>query len=138
MQATHTAGAFASGVSRDLRLWTCQSNSERVAAHHAARHRNENRWHAGHGSPTDQLDGATLLLDLLRYRVRADVRTPHEVLRNNSYRGGLPCFGEFVWTRVLGMRLLRGNFEVSWNADEHMRGGEVGERKSRTTRRQPE
>ena len=26
----------------------------------------QNRWRAGHGSPADQLDGATLLLDLLQ------------------------------------------------------------------------
>ena len=29
-----------------------------------------------------------------KYHVRADGRTPFEVLRNNSYRGGLACFGE--------------------------------------------
>ena len=35
-----------------------------------------------------------------RYHVSADGRTPFEVLRNNSYRGGLACFGEVVWARV--------------------------------------
>ena len=47
-----------------------------------------------------------------RYHVRADGRTPYEVLRNNSFRGGLACFGEIVWARVLGSMLLRGKYEV--------------------------
>ena len=65
-----------------------------------------------------------------------------EVLRNNSYRGGLACFGEVAWARVPVTRLLRGKFEVNWlelvrlgkteNTDEH------GVRKFRTIRRQPE
>ena len=49
-----------------------------------------------------------------KLHVRPDERTPHEVLRNNSYRGGLACFGEVVWARVSGTRLLRGKFEVNW------------------------
>ena len=49
-----------------------------------------------------------------RYHVRADGRTPYEVLRNNSCRGGLACFGEIVWARVPGSRLLRGKYEVNW------------------------
>ena len=67
-----------------------------------------------------------------RYHVRADGRTPYEVLRNNSYRGGLACFGEIVWARVPGSRLLRGKYEVNWlelvwlgkteNTEEHRRG----------------
>ena len=48
------------------------------------------------------------------YHVRADGRTPFEVLRNNSYQGGLACFGEVVWARVPGTRLLRGKYEVNW------------------------
>ena len=32
-----------------------------------------------------------------RCHVRADGRTPYEVPWNNSYRGGLACFGEIVW-----------------------------------------
>ena len=51
---------------------------------------------------------------LCRYHVRADGRTPIEVLRNNSYRGGVACFGEVVWVRVPGTRLLRGKYEVNW------------------------
>ena len=47
-------------------------------------------------------------------KFRADGRTPHEVLRNNSDRGGPACFGEIVWVRVPGTRLLRGKFEVNW------------------------
>ena len=83
-----------------------------------------------------------------RYHVRADGRTPHEVLRNNSYRGGLACFGEIVWARVPGSRLLRGKYEVNWlelvwlgkteNTEEHLCGDEHGVRKFRTIRRQPE
>ena len=49
-----------------------------------------------------------------RLHVRPDDRTPHEVLRNNNYRGGLACFGDVVWARVSGTRLLRGKFEVNW------------------------
>ena len=48
-----------------------------------------------------------------RYHIRADGRTPYEVLRNNSNRGGLACFGEIVWVRVPGSRLLRGKYEVN-------------------------
>ena len=83
-----------------------------------------------------------------RYHVRADGRTPSEVLRNNSYRGGLACFGEIVWARVPGSRLLRGKYEVNWlemvwlgkteNTEEHLCGDEHGVRKFRTVRRQPE
>ena len=70
------------------------------------------------------------------------------VLRNNSYRGGLACFGEVVWARVLGTRLLRGKYEVNWlelawlgkteNIEEHLCGDEHGMRMFRTIRRQPE
>ena len=80
--------------------------------------------------------------------MRADGRTPFEVLRNNSYRGGLACFGEVVWARVPGTRLLPGQYEVNWleliwlgkteNTEEHLCGDEDGVRKFRTTRRQPE
>ena len=83
-----------------------------------------------------------------RYHVRADGRTPFEVLRNKSYRGGLACFGEVVWARVPGTRLLRGKFELNWlelvwlgkteNTEEHLGGDEHGVRKFRTIRRQPE
>ena len=83
-----------------------------------------------------------------RYHVRADGRTPYEVLRNNSYRGGLACFGENVWARVPGSRLLRGKYEVNWlelvwlgkteNTEEHLCGDEHGVRKFQTIRRQPE
>ena len=83
-----------------------------------------------------------------RYHVRADGRTPVEVLRNNSYRGGLACFGEVVWARVPGTTLLRGKFEVNWlelvsvgkteNTEEHLCGDEHGVRKFRTIRRQPD
>ena len=72
-----------------------------------------------------------------RYHVRADGRTPYEVLRNNSYRGGLAYFGEIVWARVPGPRLLRGKYEVNWlelvwlgkteNTEEHLCGDEHGE-----------
>ena len=65
------------------------------------------------------------------YHVRADGRTPYEVLRNNSYKGGLACFGEIVWARLPGSRLLRGKYEVNWlelvwlgkteNTEEHLR-----------------
>ena len=48
-----------------------------------------------------------------RFHARSDGRTPHEVLRNNRNRDGLACFGEVVWARVLGTRLLRGKFEVN-------------------------
>ena len=71
-----------------------------------------------------------------RYHVRADGRTPYEVLRNNSYRGGP------------GSRLLRGKHDVNWlelvwlgkteNTEEHLCGDEHGVRKFRTIRRQPE
>ena len=83
-----------------------------------------------------------------RYHVRADGRTPCEVLRNNSYRGGLACFGEIVWARVPGSRLLRGKYEVNWlelvwlgkteNTEEHLCGDEHEVRKFWTIRRQPE
>ena len=83
-----------------------------------------------------------------RYFVRADGITPYEVLRNNSYRGGLACFGEIVWARVPGSRLLRGKYEVNWlelvwlgkteNTEEHLCGDEHRVRKFRTIRRQPE
>ena len=73
--------------------------------------------------------------------------TPSEVLRNNSYPGGLACFGEAVWARVPGIRLLRGKFEVNWlelvwlgkteNAEEHVCGDEHEVRKFRISRRQP-
>ena len=61
------------------------------------------------------------------------------MLRNNSFRGGLPCFGELVWARVLGKRRL----ELVWlgkteNSDEHLCGDEHGVRKFRTIRRQLE
>ena len=71
-----------------------------------------------------------------KYHVRADGGTRCEVLRNNTYRGGLACFGEVVWDRVPGTRLLRGKFEVNWlelvwlgkteNTEEHLCGGEHG------------
>ena len=81
--------------------------------------------------------------------MRADGRTPFEVLRNNSYQGGLACFGEVVWARVPGTRLLRGKYEVNWlelvwlgarrkNTEEHLCGDEHGVRKFRTIRQQPE
>ena len=83
-----------------------------------------------------------------KYHVRADGRTSFEVLRNNSYRGGLACFGEIVGVRVPGTRLLRGKFEVNWlelvwlgkteNTEEHLGGDEHGVRKFWTIRRQPE
>ena len=83
-----------------------------------------------------------------RYLARTDGRTPCEVLRNASYRGGLACFGEIVWARVPGSRLLRGKDEVNWlelvwlgkteNTEEHLCGDEHGVRKFRTIRRQPE
>ena len=84
-----------------------------------------------------------------RYHVRADGRTPsYEVLRNNSYRGGLACFGEIVWARVPGSRLLSGKYSVNWlelvwlgkteNTEEHLCGDEHGVRLFWTIRRQPE
>ena len=83
-----------------------------------------------------------------RYHTRADGRTPYEVLRNNSYRGGIASFAEVVWARVPGSRLTRGKFEVNWlelvwlgkteSSDEHLCGDEHGVRKFRTIRRQPE
>ena len=86
-----------------------------------------------------------------RYHVRADGRTPYEMLRINCYRGGLPCFfffGEIVLARVRGSRLLRGKYEVNWlelvwlgkteNTEEHLCGHEHGVRKFRTVSRQPE
>ena len=70
------------------------------------------------------------------------------MLRNNSYRGGLACFGEIVWARIPGSRLLRGQYEVNWlelvwlgkteNTEKHLCGDEHGVRKFRTIRRQPE
>ena len=70
------------------------------------------------------------------------------MLRNNSYRGGLACFGEIVWARVPGSRLLRGKYEVNWLelvwlgkteiTKEHLCGDEHGVRKFQTIRRQPE
>ena len=70
------------------------------------------------------------------------------MLWNNSYRGGLACFGEVVWARVPRTRLLRGKFAVNWlelvwlgkteNTGEHLCGDEHGMRKFRTIRRQPE
>ena len=84
----------------------------------------------------------------LQYHVRADGRTPYEVLEKNSYRGGVACFGEIVWARVPGSRLLRGKYEVNWpelvwlgkteNTEEHLCGDEHGVCKFRTIRRQPE
>ena len=80
--------------------------------------------------------------------VTCPLRTLYEVLRNNSYRGGIACFGEVVWALVPGTRLVRGKFEVNWpvlvwlgkreNSDEHLYGDEHGVRKFRTIRRQPE
>ena len=71
-----------------------------------------------------------------RYHVRADGRTFFVVLRNNSYRAGLACFGEVVWARVPGTRLLRGKYEVKWLelvwlgrtecTEEHLCGDEHG------------
>ena len=58
--------------------------------------------------------------------------------RNTSYRCGLACFGDIVWARVPGTRLLRGKFEVNWLAEEHLCGDEHGVRMFRTIRRQPE
>ena len=77
------------------------------------------------------------------HHVRADGRTPYEVVRNNSYRSGLACFGEIVWAVVPGSRLLRGKYEVNWlgkteNTEEHLCGDEHGVRTFRTIRRQPE
>ena len=79
--------------------------------------------------------------------MRGDGRTPFEVLRNN-YRGGLACFGEVVWARIPGTRLLRGKYEVNWLAlvwldktehtEKHLCGDEHGVRKFQTIRRQPE
>ena len=73
-------------------------------------------------------------------------RREDEVLRNNSYRGGLACFGEIIWARVPGTILLRAKFEVNWlvlgwlgktkNTEEHLCGEEHGVRKFRTIRRQ--
>ena len=64
-----------------------------------------------------------------------------KLLRNNSYRDGLACFGEIFWARVPGSRLLRGKYEVNWlelvwlgkteNTEEHLCGDEH-------IRRQPE
>ena len=63
--------------------------------------------------------------------------TPFEVLRNNSYRGGLACFGEVVWALVPGTRLLRGKTDwgTTENTEEHLCGDEHGVRKFRTTAR---
>ena len=71
-----------------------------------------------------------------------------KVLRNNSYRGGLSCFGEIAWARVPGSRLLGGMFEVNWLehvwlgktefTEEHLSGDEHAVRKFRTIRRPPE
>ena len=93
---------------------------------------------------TDRPTVTTLLL----YHVRADGRTIYEVLRNNSFRGGLAYFGVIVWARVTGTRLLRGKFEVNWlklvwmgkteNTEEHLCGDEHGLRKFQTIRRQLE
>ena len=83
-----------------------------------------------------------------RSHVRADGRTLFEVLRNNSCGGGLASFGEVVWARVPGTRLLRGKSEVNWlqlvwwgkmeNTEGHLCGDEHGVRKFGTIRRQPE
>ena len=61
------------------------------------------------------------------------------MLRNFSFRGGRACFGQIVWARVPGTRLLRGKFEVNWqqlvwlgqteNAEERLCGDENGVRK---------
>ena len=58
------------------------------------------------------------------------------------------CFGEIVWARVPGTRLLGGMFEVNWlelvwlgkteSTEEHMCGDERVVRKFQTIRRQPE
>ena len=83
-----------------------------------------------------------------RYHVSADGLTPFEVLRNNSYQGGVACFEEVDWARAPGTRLLRGKCEVNWlemvwlgkteHTEEHLCGDEHGVRKFRTIRRQPE
>ena len=83
-----------------------------------------------------------------RFHVRTDGKTPYEVLHELSNRGGLACFGETVWARVPGSRLIRGKFEVNWlelvwvgktdSSDEHLCGDEHGVRKFRAIRRQPE
>ena len=80
--------------------------------------------------------------------VRADLRTPFEVIRNNSCRGGLACLGEIVWVRIPGTRLLHGKCAVNWlaivwlgkteNTEEHLCGDEHGVRKFPTIRQQPE
>ena len=84
-----------------------------------------------------------------RYHVRADGRTPHEMLRNDSYRGGLACFEEVFWAWLPGTRLLRGKFEVNWfelvwlGENRELRRAlgaatSTGVRKFRTVRRLPE
>ena len=47
-------------------------------------------------------------------RIFEPPRTLYDVLRNNSHRGGIACFGEVVWAHVPGRRLVRGKFEVNW------------------------
>ena len=57
-------------------------------------------------------------------------------------------FGDIVWARVPGSRLLLGKYEVNWlepvwlrkteNTEEHLCGDEHGVRKFWTIRRQPE
>ena len=84
-----------------------------------------------------------------RYHVRADGRTPHEVLRNNSYRGGLACFGEIVlgsgtWIKTAAWQVrselagagLVGKDRKHGRALVRRRAWAV--RKFRTIRRQPE
>ena len=60
-----------------------------------------------------------------RFQVRPDDRTPHEVLRNDSCEGGLTCFGEVVWARFSGTRLLHGKFEAGQDGDGELRRGPV-------------
>ena len=70
------------------------------------------------------------------------------MLRNKSYRVGLAYFGEVVWARAPGTRLLRGKYEVDWlelvwlgkteNTEEQLCSDEHGVPKFRTIRRQLE
>ena len=73
-----------------------------------------------------------------RYHVRADGRTPCEVLRNNSNRGGLACFGEIVWARVPGSRLLRQVRSELAGAGLVGKDRKHGRALVRTMKRQPE
>ena len=91
--------------------------------HNEAFRRDQGRRHVGYGSLliscTDTVVGST-----------AGSMCGQTVLRNNTWKGELACFGEVVWPRVAGTRLLRGKFEVNWlelvwlgkreNSDEHL------------------